>query len=145
MPQTHLDDALHQLLHTYKNQLKKGIRDHGIDLPVTHIRVLKGVRRLDHCTAGLIAQRMDRDKAQITRVVHGLLAAGLIEKRDNPADQRSQLLTPTTTGQQILHSLELIEANAVAQLTHNLSDRDLAAFRRISTIMINNAPTAAKR
>jgi DNA-binding MarR family transcriptional regulator len=80
---------LHRLTHTYKSRLRETIKEKQIPLSIKHIRALKGISRNPACTAHSIAQRMQRDKAQITRVLNELLKDGLIAKIDNPKDSRS--------------------------------------------------------
>lgn len=139
MSNTSLSDTLHRLMHAYKRQIQTGIQQQQISLPITQIRVLKGISRLPDCTARLIAQRMKKDKAQITRVLNGLMEAGFIEKTDNPKDQRSQLLAPTQAGKQILLKIDAIEGQAAAHMTRNLSAGDLKEFCRISDAMTGNS------
>jgi DNA-binding MarR family transcriptional regulator len=133
-----LGEAVHRLMHTYKYLLRKGVRDQEIELPVTHIRVLKGVCRSPESTAQSIAQRMQRDKAQITRALNDLIDAGLILKADNPHDRRSQLLKPTPKGKKIMAKLDAVEDWAVKQLTRNLAADDLAVFLHVSNTMADS-------
>ncbi|HCE52811.1 MAG TPA: MarR family transcriptional regulator, partial [Shewanella baltica] len=42
MPSLSLSETLHRLVHAYKKQLRSDIAAQEIDLPVTHIRALKG-------------------------------------------------------------------------------------------------------
>lgn len=134
-----LNEALHQLLHAYKRQLSTNIRQHQIALPITHIRVLKGVVRIPDCTARAIAQRMGQDKSRITRVLNDLVHEGLIERSDNPDDRRSQLLTPTSAGNEMFEKLSVLEEEAAACLTDGLSADELATFLRIATTITANA------
>jgi len=133
-----LSEAMHQLMHAYKYLLREGIRKQQITLPVTHIRVLKGICRNPEATAQSIAQRMQRDKAQITRALNDLLAANLIFKENNPLDRRSQLLRPSPRGKEIIIQIDRAEEEAVKQLTSELSAEDLAFFLRVSKTMIDS-------
>lgn len=137
-----LSDSLHRLMHVYRRHLRAGIEQRGIALPVTHIRVLKGVCRMPQCTAGSIALRMNQDKAQITRALNGLMTSGLIEKTENPEDRRSQFLVPTRAGRRMLSRIEAIESQAAATMTRNLSVEEVETFVRISRVMIENAAGA---
>jgi DNA-binding MarR family transcriptional regulator len=130
-----LGESVHRLVHAYKHLLREGIRDQQIELPVTHIRVLKGICRASQSTARSIAQRMQRDKAQITRALNDLIDAGLIKKADNPLDRRSQLLEPTRKGQAVMTRLDKAEHWAVKQLTRNLNPDDIALFLKVSNTM----------
>lgn len=125
-------------MHAYKHLLREGIREQEIDLPVTHIRALKGICRTPRSTAHSIAQRMQRDKAQITRALNDLISAGLIDKVDNPLDRRSQLLKPTSRGKKTAAKLDAVEDWAVKQLTRNLEAEDLAVFLRVSNTMADS-------
>lgn len=142
-----LGDAVHRLMHTYKNLLFEGIRKQEIALPVTQIRALKAICRNPQSTAQSIAQRMQRDKAQITRALNDLIDAGLIVKVDNPLDRRSQLLKPTPIGQKTMAQLDAAEEWAVKQLTRNLEINDLALFLRVCNTMtdsVDQIPAADK-
>ena len=78
-----MSETLHQLMHTYINLLHQGIKRQKLELTVTQIRTLKSVRYNPHSTAKSIAERIQRDKAQITRALNDLVEANLIIKTDN--------------------------------------------------------------
>lgn len=145
MPGVSLGEAVHRLMHVYRSLLREGVRKQKIELPVTHIRALKGICRNPESTAQSIAQLLQRDKAQITRALNDLIDAGLILKIDNPLDRRSQLLKPTPRGKKIMSKLNAVEDWAVEQLTRNLDADDLAVFLRVSNTMadsVEQIPTA---
>lgn len=142
MTNSALGDSLHRLMHAYKRQLRSGIQHHQISLPITHIRVLKAIYRIPEITAGSIAQRMSQDKAQITRVLNELVQLGLVEKTANSKDRRSHFLVATHTGVELLSRVDLLEEQAAAHMTANLSSAELASFVRIANIMIDNASAA---
>jgi len=145
MPASSLGEAVHRLMHVYKSLLRESVRKQKIELPVTHIRALKGICRNPESTAQSIAQLLQRDKAQITRALNDLIDAGLILKMDNPLDRRSQLLKPTPRGKKIMSKLNAVEDWAVEQLTRNLDADDLAVFLRVSNTMadsVEQIPTA---
>ncbi|WP_286222510.1 MarR family winged helix-turn-helix transcriptional regulator [Marinobacter apostichopi] len=139
MANSSLSDALHRLMHAYKRQLRAGIQQQQIPLPITHIRVLKGICRLPDATARSIAQRMNQDKAQITRVLNELMQSGLIEKTENPNDRRSQFLTPTREGAKMMSKIDALEEQAAEHMTRNLSDSELDTFVRIAGTMIESS------
>ena len=138
MSKNSLSETLHQLMHTYTGLLLEGITRQELDLSVTHIRTLKGVCYNPESTAKSIAQHMERDKAQITRALNDLLANGLIVKKDNPSDGRSQLLQPTDRGKAVMEKLNVAEEWARDQLTQNLTPVELSLFFQVSRAMIDN-------
>jgi DNA-binding MarR family transcriptional regulator len=81
---------------------------------------------------------MQRDKAQITRVLNELLEDGYISKIANPEDRRSQLLRLSAKGKEIVTQLNAIERTANKAMTANLSNEDMHAFIRIANIMVDN-------
>lgn len=142
MSEVHSDDSLsnivHRLVHAYKSCLRAEVSQRELGLPITHIRALKGICRNPESTAFSIAQRMQRDKAQITRVLKELLNEGLIEKCPNPADGRSQLLFPTEKGRVVMAQLQEAEQKTVDRMTQGLSPRELQLFTELSGRMVAN-------
>ncbi len=134
-----LSDTLHRLMHTYRRLMLGTIREQGIELPITHIRVLKGVCRTEECTAHHIASHMNRDRAQIARVVSELVKNGLIMKVAHPQDRRSQLLKPTAAGLELRERLDAVEETVTQRLTDPLSDEEIEFFERIASRMTEQA------
>jgi len=133
-----MSETLHQLIHTYMNLLHEGIKRQELELTVTQIRTLKSVRYNPHSTAKSIAERIQRDKAQITRALNDLVEANLIIKTDNSKDARSQLLQLTAKGEKVIVKLDTAEKWGKSQLTKNLTSVELELFFRVSRAMIDN-------
>lgn len=144
MSSSHLSDTLHRLVHAYKSHLRAAVAERELGLPITHIRVLKGICKNPHSTAHAIAQRMQRDKAQITRVLQELLNEGLIEKRPNPEDGRSQLLHPTPKGLAVMEQLQQAEQETAAIMTRSLTASELELFAELTARMVENLTTQSK-
>ncbi|MCU7961749.1 MarR family winged helix-turn-helix transcriptional regulator [Shewanella sp. SW32] len=140
-----LSETLHRLVHAYKKQLRSDIAAQEIDLPVTHIRALKGVCRNPESTAQSIALRMQRDKAQITRVLNELQQSGLITKIDNPKDGRSQLLRPTAEGEKIMTQINASERKTVARMTQALSSDEVDTFIKLANRISKSVDDAAAK
>lgn len=138
-----IDQALHRLMHAYHHALRQCYRTAGLALPLSHIRTLKVIDHLhrqtdSHCTAQAIAARVERDKAQIARVVKELEAEALIERRDNPEDRRSHLLSLTGAGQTTLAAIRQAEQAAGQALTRGLNQDQLNTFIQLSQTMTQN-------
>ncbi|MEH6368262.1 MULTISPECIES: MarR family winged helix-turn-helix transcriptional regulator [Pseudomonadaceae] len=143
MPATALNEALQRVTHAYRAAMASAIREAEVPLPVTHVRVLKAVGNLPECTAQRIAQRMRRDKAQITRVLNELHASGLINKRDNPTDRRSQLLEPSTAGKAMMQRIKQLEQQTLARMTREINADEVALFIRLAGRMTDNLDAPA--
>lgn len=138
MSDPQLGEALHQLMHAYKRALRRAYRDDDLELSVSHIRALKAIRTLSPCTAQQISQRTQRDKAQTTRLLKDLLAADVIARSPHPDDRRSQILSLTPTGSELLARVDASERQVHTELAQRLNDDDLNAFIRLSRLMIDN-------
>ena len=143
MPATALNEALQRVTHAYRAAMASAIREAEVPLPVTHVRVLKAVCNLPECTAQRIAQRMRRDKAQITRVLNELQASGLIRKRDNPTDRRSQLLELSTAGTAMMQRIKQLEPQTLAHMTRDIDADEVALFIRLAGRMTDNLDAPA--
>lgn len=138
MSESTLSDNLHRLMHVYRSRLRAEVAARDLGLPITHIRALKGVCSNPESTAHSIAQRMQRDKAQITRVLKELLNDGLIEKQPNPKDGRSQLLFPTEKGSAVLTELLQAEQKTADVMTRSLGQQELQLFAELTGRMVEN-------
>lgn len=141
MPRSAPGDALHRLLHAYKRAMREAYRAAGIDLPGSHVRAMKGVGYLPRCTVQAIAERMQRDKSQIARVVKELRAAGLVRSRTDPDDARSRLLAPTAAGQRLLERVAGAEREAGERMVRGLPTEAVDGFVRLAEAMAANLDT----
>lgn len=143
MSDSPIGEALHQLLHAYKRALQQSYQARGIDFGIGHIRSLKVINAhqatpASPCTARQIVARLQRDKAQIARLVKDLLAAELIDKHDNPEDRRSQILRLTPVGEAMLARIQEAEQHASLRMARGLSQDEMHAFVRLAKSMTGN-------
>lgn len=134
-------DSLHRLLHAYKRALREAYLRGGIELPIAHVRVLKGIGYLPTCTAQAIAKQMQRDKSQITRIVKDLRTAKLARSQADPKDARSRILTPTPDGRALLARIAQAERETAAHMVDNLPPEAVVEFVRLAEIMAANLNT----
>ena len=111
-----------------------------LNLSITpmHLRVLKIINKKQTCTAIDIAQFMNRDKAQVTRLLNELIKQTLIEKVPNPEDKRSQRLLVTSEGLEILAQLATIDTKMNDKMMKGISQQELEEFERITGLMTKN-------
>lgn len=132
---------LFQLVHSVKRNLFEQIEQ--LDLPVTpmHVRVLKIIANKPQCTAIDIAHFLDRDKAQVTRLLSTLINRNLITKEPNLKDKRSKCLRMTRDGQKIMDQILTIDRKMFEKMTKGLSEEDLARFQLVAGQMVQNLNT----
>lgn len=143
MTDSAMGEALHQLLHAYKRALQQSFLEHGITFGIAHIRSLKMIRAAQlssgsGCTAQQIAARLQRDKAQIARLVKDLLAAELIEKQDNAQDRRSQILRLTPAGEAMYARIQDAERHASQRMATGMSADEVHSFIHLANGITRN-------
>lgn len=118
-------EALFGLLHVYKRALRESFQAAGLELTVSHIRVLKMVAGSENITAQQIASRMQQDKGLMTRLIRDLHARTLIDRRPHPTDSRAFHLTLTAEGRALYQRVVCIERALQARMVGNLTPHQL--------------------
>lgn len=131
-------EGLLQLVHGLKRNLHEQIEQLQLDIAPMHVRVLKIISRKPQCTAVDIAGYLNRDKAQVTRLLSTLITQNLIEKHANPQDKRSQYLQLTAAGQAIMDQVRGLDANIYRKMTQDISAKELQDFEQIAQKMNSN-------
>ncbi|MBC7003150.1 MarR family transcriptional regulator [Photobacterium sp. BZF1] len=135
-------ESLFQLVHMLKRHMHEHIEQLDLNITPMHLRVLKIINKKQSCTAIDIAQFLNRDKAQVTRLLNELIKQGLIEKVPNPEDKRSQRLLVTSEGMAILAQLETIDSKMNDKMMRGISQKELEEFERITGLMSDNLSKA---
>ena len=117
-----------RLVHAFKSCLAAELEAEGLSVAPTHMKILKMIAAMDGCTAQRIAQSINRDKAQVNRVIQDLVAQGMVERMRNPADKRSQLLHLSDKGKVTLESMNAVEHRVLCQMTHGIDAERQQAF-----------------
>ena len=131
-------ESLFQLVHMLKRHMHEHIEQLNLNITPMHLRVLKIINKKQSCTAIDIAQFLNRDKAQVTRLLNELIKQTLIEKVPNPEDKRSQRLLVTSDGLEILAQLATIDTKMNERMMKGISQKELEEFERITGLMTNN-------
>ncbi|MUK50604.1 MarR family transcriptional regulator [Aliivibrio fischeri] len=131
-------DSLFTLVHTLKRNLHDQIEELELGITPMHVRVIKIINHKPQCTAVDIANYLNRDKAQVTRLLSSLLAQELIIKEPNPEDKRSQCLRITESGKEIMKKISGIDKSMFEKMSMDLSDEEIAEFKRIAEKMTRN-------
>ena len=138
-------DSLHKLMHLHRSQIKGIIETSEITLSVSHIRALKCIKHINDCNASDIAHRLSLDKSQITRMLKELVNEKHVEKIRDPKNHRSQLLSLTSTGDQLLVKITKLNTQVIEKMTTGLTDKQIEDFIHTTDIMANNLQQASKK
>lgn len=116
-----IDQSLFALLESYKLALQKLLNHEQPEMSLLYFWVLRQVGRDCGITPQLVAQKLHRDKAQITRLVIDMERQGLVQKSPHPQDRRSILLQLTAKGSAWLAQAELLQRQVVEKMTAGIS------------------------
>ncbi|MEZ9198080.1 MarR family winged helix-turn-helix transcriptional regulator [Shewanella sp. 10N.286.54.B9] len=131
-------DSLFNLAHTLKRKIHDHLEEMQLGIAPMHVRVLKIINAKTPCTAVDIANFLDRDKAQVTRLLNTLIAQELIIKQPNPEDKRSQCLEVTATGKEITNQITEINKQIFSQMAAGISEQQLESFMAVTDKMMHN-------
>lgn len=104
MSHSHNDDVLwvmHMIMHRYRAKQFELLRDGNYDITHMEAKVLSYVGRNPGAAQGDLSRFMERDKAQLARLIKGLRDKGLLTSDADPQDRRSMRLTLTDVGLEI--------------------------------------------
>lgn len=99
-------EAIHSLMHQYRAQQYRTLRDGPYDLTHMEYKVLSFFVRQPQATSSDLVQHSRRDKAQVARLIKGLRDKGLLEGTADVKDRRSIRLRLTEVGMSVHRVLE---------------------------------------
>jgi DNA-binding MarR family transcriptional regulator len=118
-----LADRLHSVAIHVLRHAREGDRDTGLGparLSALSVLVYGGP-----CTLGELANAEQVTAPTMTRIVQGLEADGLAERKASPGDARSYIVRATRKGKQILVRARAARLERVESLLSRASDKDL--------------------
>ncbi|WP_322804033.1 MarR family transcriptional regulator [Vibrio alfacsensis] len=131
-------DNLFQLVHVLKRQLHEQVEQLSLPIAPMHVRVIKIISKNSPCTAMDIVNILDRDKAQVTRLIKTLIEEDFIKKEPNPNDKRSQCLLTTDKGNEVLNKIRAIDTQILDKMTRDVSAEELEAFQLVARKLAEN-------
>lgn len=88
---------------------------------ITCLLLFKGERYL---TVKTLANKMEVAKSRITKIIKGLMAKGLVEKIEDPRDNRVKLLSLTSAGKKKIEDIEKFRLEIHKKLVENISPNE---------------------
>ncbi|MGL6258655.1 MarR family winged helix-turn-helix transcriptional regulator [Vibrio sp. WXL103] len=131
-------DSVFNLVHSLKRYMHEQIENIDIPLAPMQVRVMKILSRKKIATAIDIANFLDRDKAQVTRMLKPMIEQGLIVKQPNPEDKRSQRLVLTDKGQAMIEQIRQLDGGMLETMCQGLSEQEIEHFQAVSKRMTSN-------
>jgi DNA-binding MarR family transcriptional regulator len=103
----------------------------GSGLTVRLRAVLEILARDDSLTVPDLARQLHIQRQYVQVMVNEALAAGLVEKRDNPRHKRSVLIALTPAGEAQIRAVMTREQAVMARLAEGFEADDLTTARRV--------------
>lgn len=129
-------DVIHHVMHQYRAQQFRVLRDGPHDVTHMDSKVLGFFGRRPGATQSDLAQHTGRDKAQLARLIKGLRDQGLLHGEVDPNDRRNTCLTLTESGQAVRRALQQqgkrLNTAAVAGMDSAERSQLLSLLQRVS-------------
>ncbi|MDM0115477.1 MarR family transcriptional regulator [Variovorax sp. J22R133] len=125
-PENEVLDLIHAVMHQYRSQQYRVLRDGPHDVTHMDSKVLGFFGRHPGATQSDLAQHSGRDKAQLARLIKGLRDRALLEATVDEGDRRNVRLTLTPEGAAIQRTLQRQARKLSAQAVDGLSDAERA-------------------
>ena len=133
-----MQDNIFGLFYQFKARMLKALSDTGASIAPMHVKCLHIINRTSPCTAQDIALTMGRDKAQVTRLVNDLIGRSLVCKKLNPKDKRSQFISLTASGIEMVKVMGQVQKEIMQYMQKDIAPEDLEAFNRVAVLMTEN-------
>lgn len=137
----HVLERMHALMHNLKHHMQAAAAEDGSGLGWMEARCLNYFKGHPGATQSDLVQHSGRDKAQIARIVKGMVERGLLHSQPNPADGRSQVLSVSALGKDLQRKLQWHRAQFEKRMMTGLSDGERTTLVTLLEKLQRNADT----
>lgn len=133
-------DQMHTLMHRIKRRMQQATQAacvaEGLVLVPMEARTLGFFARHPGATAQDLVEHAGRDKAQVARLVKGLVERGLLAATPDADDRRRQTLTLTAAGRRFERRMAAERRRIEQVVLAGLGEADLAQLQRCLAAML---------
>ncbi|WP_313700826.1 MarR family transcriptional regulator [Achromobacter sp.] len=122
------------LSRAYRGAADKALADYGLSQATAWPVILAG-RLGDGVRQGALAEALGVEGPSLVRVLDQLVAAGLMERREDPHDRRARTLHLTEAGHALRAQVEDVLVELRRRIFHDVSESDLQACLRVFDAM----------
>jgi len=133
-----IHSLLFDLIFIIQIEMKKVVKNTGVDLSPVEILVLRTLVEHGEVTQQQLAERLSKDKAQITRLIQGLVKKQLILKQRNPHDKRSFVVTAKDKVKKKMSGFIEYERSIVQKMLEGATDKDIGNMEKMLRLMKSN-------
>jgi DNA-binding MarR family transcriptional regulator len=96
---------------------------------------LRTLDQLGPATSSALADALHLDSSTIARQVGTLTRSGLLQRRSDPADGRSAILTISEQGRKVMRRVERLRRHRILEMAKSWNDTDLGHVARSLTLL----------
>ena len=122
------------LSRAYRGAADKALVDYGLSQATAWPVILAG-RLGDGMRQGALAEALGVEGPSLVRVLDQLVAAGLMERREDPHDRRARTLHLTEAGHALRAQVEDVLVELRRRIFNGISESDLEASLRVFDAM----------
>lgn len=120
---------IHRVYQAQRNEMFRVFREHGEDVTPEQWSVLIKLWERDGRPQSELSEMTFRDAPTMSRIVDGMVARELIERRPNPEDGRVRLVHLTRYGRALQKKLVPLAEQIVATMVEGVDERALVTTR----------------
>jgi DNA-binding MarR family transcriptional regulator len=140
----HVFDSLHTLIHLYRSHMHQAMQQLSLDLSHMECKTLMFFAHHPGATLSELAAHSMRDKGQLTRVIHQLIARQLLAEHKDPDDKRRTMLQLTPQGEQLFAQLQTVNQTIRQQAMAGMSDADGKMLVALIQTLVDNLSISPK-
>lgn len=129
---------IHRVYQASRNEMFRSFRELGMDMTPEQWAVLIRLWERDGRSQGELSEVTFRDPPTMSRIVDGMEARGLLERRPHPEDGRVRLIYLTRKGQQLKSKLVPLAERIVRKMVAGVDDDALVTTRATLRRMFSN-------
>lgn len=129
---------VHRVYQASRNQMYRTFREHGEDITPEQWAVLIRLWEQDGRVQGELSEATFRDAPTMSRIVAGMEARGLLERRVDPDDGRVRRVHLTRHGRTLEKKLVPLVERIVAGMVEGIDERALVTTRKTLRKMFDN-------
>ena len=129
---------IHRVYQASRNEMYRAFRACGEDVTPEQWAVLIRLWERDARPQGELSDATFRDAPTMSRIIDGMAARGLVERRPHPDDGRVRVVHLTRHGKALQKKLVPVAEDIVARMVAGIDDRALVATRNALRAMFEN-------
>lgn len=111
--------------------LTKKLKEAQLDITAEQARVIKFIASHTKINQQFIANKLDKERPAVTKLIDGLQKKGLVQRIPDPNDRRNNLLELTPQGSALHLKIQPILVEIFTTASATISDTEFAVFEKV--------------